>query len=48
MQPSPIILITGLRHFLALKGAANPWQQGKEVDNLKLTETLVNTRLMPI
>jgi hypothetical protein len=40
--------ITGLRHFLAPKGAENPSQQGKEVDDLKMPETLVTTRFMPI
>lgn len=38
----------GLRHFLAPKGAENPSQQGKEVDDLKIPETLVTTEFMPI
>ena len=37
-----------LRHFLAPLGAENPSEQGKEVNNLKMPETLVNTRFMPI
>jgi hypothetical protein len=41
-------LLAGLRHFLAPKGAENPSQQGKEVDNLKMPETLVTTGFMPI
>ncbi|RAM48175.1 MAG: hypothetical protein C6Y22_29245 [Hapalosiphonaceae cyanobacterium JJU2] len=42
------IVLTGLRHFLAPKGAENPSQQGKEVDDLKMPETLVTTGFMPI
>ncbi len=38
----------GLRHFLAPKGAENVSYQGKEVDDLKMPETLVNTRFIPI
>jgi hypothetical protein len=41
-------LLTGLRHFLAPLGAKNPSQQGKEVDDLKMPETLVTTGFMPI
>ena len=38
----------GLRHFLASLGAENHSEQGKEVDDLKTPETLVNTRFMQI
>jgi hypothetical protein len=38
----------GLRHFLAPKGAENLSAQGKEVDDLKTPETLVNTKFMHI
>jgi hypothetical protein len=38
----------GLRHFLAPKGVENVSSQGKEVDALKMPETLVNTRSMLI
>ncbi len=38
----------GLRHFLAPKGAENHSEQGKEVDDLKMHEILVNTRFMLI
>jgi hypothetical protein len=41
-------LLVGLRHFLAPLGAEKLFGQGKEVDDLKTPETLVNTRLMPI
>jgi hypothetical protein len=41
-------LIVGLRHFLAPKRAENLSGQGKEVDDLKTPETLVNTRFMQI
>ncbi len=41
-------MLAGLRHFLAPKGAENPSQQGKEVNGLKMPETLVTTRFMPI
>jgi hypothetical protein len=41
-------LLMGLRHFLAPKGAENLSAQGKEVDDLKTPETLVNTRFMHI
>jgi hypothetical protein len=37
-----------LRHFLAPKGAENLSEQGKEVDDEKMLETLVNTRFMLI
>ena len=37
-----------LRHFLAPKGAEKLSGQGKEVDDLKMPETLVNTRFMHI
>lgn len=40
--------LAGLRHFLAPKGAENPSEQGKEVNNRKRPETLVNTRFLPI
>jgi hypothetical protein len=38
----------GLRQFLAPKGAKNGSSQGKEGDDLKMPETLVNTRFIPI
>jgi hypothetical protein len=39
----------GLRHFKAPKGAENLWLcGGKEVDDLKMPETVVNTRFMLI
>jgi hypothetical protein len=38
----------GLRHFIAPKGAEKLSGQGKEVDDLKMPETLVNTRFMHI
>jgi hypothetical protein len=37
----------GLRHFLAPKGAENLSGQAKEVDALKMPETLVSTKFMP-
>ena len=40
--------LVGLRHFLAPLGAEKLSGQGKEVDDLKTLETLVNTRFMPI
>ncbi len=40
--------LVGLRHFLAPKGAENVSQQEKEVDALKMSETLVNARFMLI
>jgi hypothetical protein len=40
-------LLLGLRHFLAPKGAEKLSGQRKEVDDLKMPETLVN-RFMPI
>jgi hypothetical protein len=36
----------GLRHFLAPLGAENLSGQGKEVDDQKMPETLVNTGFM--
>ncbi len=42
------LVVTGLRHFLAPTGDENPSQQGREVDNLKMPETLVITWFMPI
>jgi hypothetical protein len=36
----------GLRHFLAPLGAENLSEQGKEVDDQKMPETLVNTGFM--
>jgi hypothetical protein len=44
----PIFGVVGLRHFLALKGAEKLSGQGKEVDNQKTPETLVNTRFVQI
>ena len=41
-------MLGGLRHFLAPKGAENCSGQVKEVDGLKMPETLVSTRFMPI
>lgn len=38
----------GLRHFLAPKGAENLSEQGKEVDDQKMPETLVNIGFMLI
>jgi hypothetical protein len=38
----------GLRHFLAPKGAEKLSGKGKEVDDLKTPETLVDTRFMNI
>jgi hypothetical protein len=38
----------GLRHFLAPLGAEKLYWQGKRVDDLKMPETLVNTRFIPI
>jgi hypothetical protein len=35
-----------LRHFLTFLGAEN-LSQGKEVDDLKMPETIVNIRFMP-
>ena len=40
--------LMGLRHFLAPKWAKNLSEQGKEVDDEKMPETLVNTRFMLI
>jgi tetratricopeptide (TPR) repeat protein len=39
-------LLVGLRHFLAPLGAENLSEQGKEVDDQKMPETLVNTGFM--
>jgi hypothetical protein len=36
----------GLRHFLAPKEAETLSGKGKEVDDLKMPETLVDTRFM--
>jgi hypothetical protein len=44
----PSSRLVGLRHFLAPLGAENLSAQGKEVDDLKTPETLVNTRFMHI
>lgn len=41
-------LLARPRHFLAPKGAENPSEQGKEVDAIKMPETLIITRFMPI
>ena len=38
--------LTGLRHFLVPLGAENLSEQGKEVDDQKMPETLVNTGFM--
>ena len=38
----------GLRHFLAPKGAEKLSGKRKEVDDLKMPETLVNTRFMHV
>jgi hypothetical protein len=38
--------LVGLRHFLAPLGAENLSEQGKEVDDQKMPETLVNTGFM--
>jgi hypothetical protein len=43
-----LVLLVGLRHFLAPLGAEKLSGQRKEVDDLKMPETLVNTRFMPI
>jgi hypothetical protein len=40
--------LMGLRHFLAPKGAEKLSGSGKEVDDLKTAETLVNIRLRHI
>jgi hypothetical protein len=40
--------LVGLRHFIAPLGAEKLSGQGKEVDNLKTPETLVNTRFMHV
>ncbi len=39
--------IAGLRHFIAPLGAENLSEQGKEVVDQKMPETLVNTEFMP-
>jgi hypothetical protein len=39
-------LLPGLRHFLVPLGAENLFEQGKEVDDQKMPETLVNTGFM--
>ena len=38
--------LVGLRHFLAPLAAENLSEQGKEVDDQKMPETLVNTGFM--
>ncbi len=43
---SRIVLLLGLRHFLAPKEAETLSGKGKEVDDLKMPETLVDTRFM--
>jgi hypothetical protein len=40
--------LAGLRHFIAPLGAENPSGQRKQLDNLKTSETFVNTRFLPI
>ncbi len=45
-QKAPRVQVVGLRHFLAPKGAENLSGQGKEVDDQKMPETLVNTGFM--
>jgi hypothetical protein len=42
------LLLVGLRHLLAPKEAEKQSEQGREVDDLKMTEILVNSRFMPI
>jgi hypothetical protein len=49
MQAVPISKLKwskGLRHFLAPLGAENLSEQGKEVNDQKMPETLVNTGFM--
>jgi len=41
------IWLVGLSHFLAPLGAEKLSEQGKEVDDLKKSQTLANTRLFP-
>jgi hypothetical protein len=48
MVKRDVIRVTGLRHFLAPKGAETPLEQGKEVDALKMPETFLNTRFILI
>lgn len=43
-----LLFLVALRHFLDSKKAANLSDQGKEVDDTKMPETLVNTRFMLI
>jgi hypothetical protein len=38
----------GLKHFPAPLKAENPSREWKEIDNLKMSESLGITRLMPI
>jgi hypothetical protein len=38
----------GLKHFPAPLKAETPSREGKEIDNLKMSETLGITRLMPM
>ncbi|GET35313.1 hypothetical protein MiSe_00550 [Microseira wollei NIES-4236] len=40
--------LMGLRYFFATKGAENLSGSAKEVDALKMPETLVSTKFMPI
>ena len=40
--------LVGLKHFLAPQGAEKRSGQGKEVDELKTPETLMNSRFMPM
>jgi ATP-binding cassette subfamily B protein len=42
----PILRLVGLRHFLAPLAAENLSEQGKEVNDQKMPETLVNTGFM--
>jgi hypothetical protein len=41
-------MLVGLRHFIAPKGAEKRSGQGKEVNDLKTPETLMNPRFMRI
>jgi hypothetical protein len=41
-------LLVGLKHFPAPLKAETPSREVKEIDNLKMSETLGITRLMPI
>ena len=48
VQDNNEVVVVGLKHFLASKGAENPSEQWEEANDLKMPETIVNTILMSV